>query len=101
MLVREFAFAYGVSPSKSGLQMTDQTCLMASIPLPYLLSITGKGTQCQNLVADYGFVHLSAGDLLRAEQNRKDSQYGEMISRYIREGNIVPMEVTIKVRLMF
>lgn len=39
-----------------------------------------------------------AGDLLRAEQTRPDSQYGEMISKYIREGLIVPMEVTVKVR---
>lgn len=38
-----------------------------------------------------------AGDLLRAEQARPGSEFGEMISRYIREGNIVPMEVTIKV----
>jgi len=55
----------------------------------------GKGTQCQNLVTDYGFVHLSAGDLLRAEQNREGSEFGELIKTYIREGKIVPMEVTI------
>ena len=36
----------------------------------------GKGTHCANLVRDYGFVHLSAGDLLRAEQARPGSQYG-------------------------
>jgi len=56
----------------------------------------GKGTQCANLVKDFGFCHLSAGDLLRAEQNREGSQYGEMIRTYIREGQIVPMEVTVK-----
>ncbi|KAK7693055.1 hypothetical protein QCA50_002620 [Cerrena zonata] len=56
----------------------------------------GKGTQCANLVKDFGFCHLSAGDLLRAEQNRPGSQYGEMIRTYIREGQIVPMEVTVK-----
>ncbi|KAI5450041.1 bifunctional uridylate/adenylate kinase [Naganishia albida] len=56
----------------------------------------GKGTQCEKLVKDYGFVHLSAGDLLRAEQARPGSEFGEMISRYIREGLIVPQEVTIK-----
>ncbi|KAJ9124247.1 UMP-CMP kinase [Naganishia vaughanmartiniae] len=56
----------------------------------------GKGTQCEKLVKDYGFVHLSAGDLLRAEQARDGSEFGEMISRYIREGLIVPQEVTIK-----
>lgn len=56
----------------------------------------GKGTQCARLVADLGFVHLSAGDLLRAEQNRPDSSYGAMIKEHIKEGIIVPMEVTIK-----
>jgi len=56
----------------------------------------GKGTQCSKLVEDFGFCHLSAGDLLRAEQDREGSSYGEMIRTYIREGNIVPMEVTVK-----
>ncbi|KAG0343254.1 hypothetical protein BG000_004192 [Podila horticola] len=53
----------------------------------------GKGTQCANLVRDFGFVHLSAGDLLRAEQERPGSQYGELIKTYIKEGKIVPMEM--------
>ncbi|CAG8926255.1 unnamed protein product [Penicillium salamii] len=56
---------------------------------------SGKGTQSANLVSSYGFVHLSAGDLLRAEQERTGSQYGDMIREYIREGKIVPMEVTV------
>ncbi|KAK9480095.1 adenylate kinase-domain-containing protein [Lipomyces japonicus] len=55
----------------------------------------GKGTQCANLVRDYGFTHLSAGDLLRAEQQRPGSKYGELISSYIQEGKIVPQEITI------
>jgi UMP-CMP kinase len=49
----------------------------------------GKGTQCTNLVKDYGFVHLSAGDLLREEQNRDGSEFGELIRTYIKEGKIV------------
>ncbi|KAH8726266.1 UMP-CMP kinase-like protein [Phaeosphaeriaceae sp. PMI808] len=56
----------------------------------------GKGTQCQKLVSDYGFKHLSAGDLLREEQDRPGSEFGEMIKSYIKEGTIVPMEVTIQ-----
>jgi len=56
----------------------------------------GKGTQCEKLVKDYGFTHLSAGDLLRAEQNREGSEFGELIRQHIREGTIVPMEVTVK-----
>lgn len=56
----------------------------------------GKGTQCANLVRDYGFTHLSAGDLLRAEQDRPGSQFGQLIREYIRDGKIVPMEVTVQ-----
>ncbi|KAI9778668.1 MAG: bifunctional uridylate/adenylate kinase [Candelina submexicana] len=56
----------------------------------------GKGTQCANLVRDYGFEHLSAGDLLREEQDRPDSEFGNMIKEYIRDGKIVPMEVTVQ-----
>lgn len=77
----------------------------------------GKGTQCDLIVKDYGFVHFSgtprvtdrrtlplltrlstAGDLLRAEQNRESSQYGELIKDCIANGLIVPQEITIKVR---
>jgi UMP-CMP kinase len=38
----------------------------------------------------------SAGDLLREEQHREGSQYGELIRTCIKEGSIVPMEVTVK-----
>jgi hypothetical protein len=37
-----------------------------------------------------------AGDLLRTEQNREGSQYGDLIRTYIREGTIVPMQITMK-----
>ncbi|KAF3891558.1 Uridylate kinase [Trichophyton interdigitale] len=56
---------------------------------------SGKGTQSAKLVKDYGFSHLSAGDLLRAEQDREGSQYGDLIRHNIREGIIVPMEITV------
>jgi len=56
----------------------------------------GKGTQCSKLVKDYNFCHLSAGDLLRAEQTREGSEYGELIRTIIREGKIVPSHVTLK-----
>jgi UMP-CMP kinase len=55
----------------------------------------GKGTQCARLVRDYHFAHLSAGDLLRAEQDRPGSQYGQLIRDCIKNGEIVPMEVTV------
>ncbi|KAJ1888034.1 bifunctional uridylate/adenylate kinase [Kickxella alabastrina] len=56
---------------------------------------SGKGTNSAKLVDDFGFVHLSAGDLLREEQKRPVSQYGELIAHYIREGLIVPHVITI------
>ena len=40
----------------------------------------GKGTQCSNIVREYGWVHLSAGDLLRAEQ-QSGSENAAMINR--------------------
>lgn len=57
---------------------------------------SGKGTQSTHLVQDYGFKHLSAGDLLREEQDREGSEYGQMIKDYIKDGKIVPMEVTVE-----
>lgn len=56
----------------------------------------GKGTQCEHLVRDYGFKHLSAGDLLRAEQDRPNSEFGGLIKENIANGKIVPMEVTVQ-----
>ncbi|KAH8915273.1 UMP-CMP kinase [Atractiella rhizophila] len=56
----------------------------------------GKGTQCEKIVKEFGFVHLSAGDLLREEQKREGSPYGQLIANYIKEGQIVPMEITVK-----
>lgn len=55
----------------------------------------GKGTQCAKIVETFGYTHLSAGDLLRAERS-SGSEQGEMIQGYITEGKIVPVEVTIK-----
>jgi adenylate kinase family enzyme len=56
---------------------------------------SGKGTQCAKIVDSYGFVHLSAGDLLRAEIN-SGSENGTMIQNTIKEGKIVPSEVTVR-----
>lgn len=52
----------------------------------------GKGTQCSNIVRDFGFVHLSAGDLLREERN-SGSETATLIDQYIKDGKIVPVEV--------
>jgi len=69
-------------------------------PTPRVLFIlggpgAGKGTQCAKLQSEYGFVHLSAGDLLREERARGGPQ-AELIESTIREGRIVPVEITVR-----
>merc|ERR1712166_1415061 len=54
----------------------------------------GKGTVCSKLVSEHGFVHLSAGDLLRAERN-SGSKNAELINDIILKGEIVPVEITV------
>lgn len=53
---------------------------------------SGKGTQCARIVTEFGYVHLSAGDLLRAERAKKDSKNGQLIENCIKEGTLVPAE---------
>jgi len=57
---------------------------------------TGKGTQCTKISLEYGYLHLSAGDLLRAERQREGSQFGALIEEHITNGTIVPVEITCK-----
>jgi UMP-CMP kinase len=42
----------------------------------------------------FQYVHLSAGDLLREERSTEGSAYGELIENHIRNGTIVPVEIT-------
>ncbi|MBR5642723.1 MAG: adenylate kinase [Salinivirgaceae bacterium] len=50
---------------------------------------SGKGTQSENIINKYGLVHLSTGDLLRAEKN-SGSELGNKIKELIDNGNLVP-----------
>lgn len=58
----------------------------------------GKGTNCNRIQDEFGYIHLSAGDLLRAERNTK-SELADMINSYIVEGKIVPAEITVRLLL--
>ena len=87
--------AYGASRSSrrsSGLTAAE------SEPLVYFVMGgpgSGKGTQCEKLVSRYGMVHLSAGDLLRAEV-ASGSELGQEISAVIDQGKIVQSETTVE-----
>ncbi|BBM98597.1 adenylate kinase [Marchantia polymorpha subsp. ruderalis] len=54
----------------------------------------GKGTQCEKIVKDFGFLHLSAGDLLR-EEVKKGTPVGLNCDKLMKEGKLVPVEVTL------
>lgn len=58
----------------------------------------GKGTQCELIVNKYGYTHISAGDCLRAER-ASGSKFAELINDCIRDGKIVPVEITVKLLL--
>ncbi|KAJ3195213.1 hypothetical protein HK101_000807 [Irineochytrium annulatum] len=55
---------------------------------------SGKGTQCAKIAAEFNYAHLSAGDLLRAEVDA-GTDVGKMCGEMMKEGKIVPMEITI------
>ncbi|KDD72671.1 adenylate kinase [Helicosporidium sp. ATCC 50920] len=55
---------------------------------------SGKGTQSSRLVEEFGVVHLSAGDLLRAHM-LSGSEEGKMVADMIAAGQIVPSRVTV------
>lgn len=50
---------------------------------------SGKGTQCTRIVEEFGYIHLSAGDLLRQEV-AKENERGQMIKDIMKEGKLVP-----------
>ncbi|HEU4575356.1 MAG TPA: adenylate kinase [Chitinophagaceae bacterium] len=55
---------------------------------------SGKGTQSDKLVEKYGFVHLSTGNLLRAEIAQK-TPLGLEAKSFMDKGQLVPDEVVI------
>jgi len=56
---------------------------------------SGKGTQAANLVNEFGFTHISTGDMFR-EHIRNQTQVGKRAKAYIDAGNLVPDEVVIE-----
>ena len=54
----------------------------------------GKGTQGQKLVEDYGFAHISTGDLLRAAV-KAGSELGIKAKSYMESGQLVPDQLVI------
>lgn len=54
----------------------------------------GKGTQCDNIVKQYGYTHLSTGDLLRDEV-ASGSERGKQLTQIMEKGELVPLETVL------
>ena len=55
----------------------------------------GKGTQSERLIQKYGLVHLSTGDIFRANI-KGETELGKLAKSFMDQGALVPDEVTIK-----
>ena len=55
----------------------------------------GKGTQSALLVDHFGFVHLSTGDIFRANI-KGQTELGTLAKSYMDQGQLVPDDVTIR-----
>src|SRR5690554_5710286 len=54
----------------------------------------GKGTQSSNIIKEFGLIHLSTGDIFRANIGNS-TDLGKLAKSYIDKGQLVPDEVTI------
>ena len=57
---------------------------------------SGKGTQSDKIIEEYGVDHISTGDVLR-EEIKKGSELGKLAVSYIDEGNFIPDSLMIKI----
>lgn len=59
---------------------------------------SGKNTQCDLIKEKYKdrIFHFSCGDLLREEASNPNSKNGEIINQMIKEGMIVPADITCR-----
>ena len=60
----------------------------------FLLTGSGKGTQCERIVKKYGYTHLSSGDLLRDEV-KSNSDLAKEINKYMEKGALVPNKLIL------
>ena len=57
---------------------------------------SGKGTQSDKIIAEYGVEHISTGDVLRSEINC-NTELGKTAAAYINEGKLVPDSLIIDI----
>lgn len=55
---------------------------------------SGKGTQSDKIIAEYGVEHISTGDVLRAEI-KNNTELGQTAAKFINDGKLVPDSLII------
>lgn len=55
---------------------------------------SGKGTQSDKIIAEFGVAHISTGDVLRSEI-KAETELGKTASKYIQDGKLVPDDLII------
>ena len=55
---------------------------------------SGKGTQSELIIKEYGLDHISTGDVLRAEM-KEETELGKIAKDYIEKGQLVPDELIV------
>ena len=56
---------------------------------------TGKGTQCDLLVKNYGYNHISTGELFR-EIIKKNDDFSKSVQKTINSGKLVSDEIVLE-----
>jgi hypothetical protein len=82
----------------SFLEQLKQDGLTVPPPIPVICILggpgSGKGTNCEKLALDYGFRHISTGDLLRSY---KEGKWIETITASMKEGKLVPSDMLLEI----
>ena len=57
---------------------------------------SGKGTQSEQLIEEYGLYHISTGEVLR-DLIARGTELGKIADSYISKGNLIPDDLMINI----
>lgn len=57
---------------------------------------SGKGTQSENLINEYGLYHISTGEVLR-DHIARETELGKIAQNYISQGQLIPDDLMVNI----